>query len=98
MRSRYINRANYSHAEMFGWGLTALFRGRILRHMTIGEQIRAAREAAGVSQSALAGRASVTPSWVSRVEAGGDCSAATLRALAAALGLRLVLAPAGPTE
>lgn len=75
--------------------MTGLFRARILRDMTIGEQIKAAREAAGWSQVDLGRRADVSASWVSRVEAGGvDCSAGVLRALAAALGLRLVLEPA----
>lgn len=68
-----------------------MFHGRILRNMTIGEQIRTAREAAQLSQVDLAVKARVTASWVSRVESGEDCSAGTLRALAVALGRRLVL-------
>ena len=61
------------------------------------EEVREAREAAGVSQRELAARMSTSQAAVARLEAGGtSATLTTLRKAAAALGLELTidLAPA----
>ena len=63
----------------------------------VGEKVREAREAAGVSQRELAVRMSTSQAAVARLEAGGtSATLTTLRKAAAALGLELTidLAPA----
>lgn len=63
----------------------------------VGEKIRAAREATGLSQRELATRMSTSQAAVARLEAGGtSATLATLRKAAAALDRQLAvdLAPA----
>ena len=56
--------------------------------MSLGMNLRAAREGAGLSREVLAVRAGVSASTVSRIEAGGyRPRLATLDALAAVLGV-----------
>jgi len=56
----------------------------------VGERIRAAREAAGLSQRDLAGRMGTSQAAVARLEAGGvGATLTTLHRVAAALGLEL---------
>lgn len=64
----------------------------------VGEKVREAREAVGLSQRELAARMSTSQAAVARLEAGGtSATLATLHKVAAALGLELSidLAPAG---
>ena len=63
----------------------------------VGEKVREAREAAGLSQRELAARMSTSQAAVARLEAGGtSATLATLQKAASALGLELNidLAPA----
>ena len=63
----------------------------------VGEKVREAREAAGLSQRELAVRMSTSQAAVARLEAGGtSATLTTLQKAAAALGLELTidLAPA----
>ena len=63
----------------------------------VGEKVRKAREAAGLSQRELAARMSTSQAAVARLEAGGtSATLATLQEAASALGLELNidLAPA----
>lgn len=53
----------------------------------IANQIKHAREAAGLSQHELAERAGVSRPSAARVEGDGDVNTATLRKIAATLGL-----------
>jgi len=56
----------------------------------VGEQIRAARETAGLSQRELAARMGTSQAAVARLEAGGvGATLTTLHRVAAALGLEL---------
>jgi len=56
----------------------------------VGERIRAAREAAGLSQRDLAARMGTSQAAVARLEAGGvGATLTTLHRVAAALGLEL---------
>jgi ribosome-binding protein aMBF1 (putative translation factor) len=56
----------------------------------VGERIRAAREAAGMSQRDLAARMATSQAAVARLEAGGvGATLTTLHRVAAALGLEL---------
>lgn len=58
----------------------------------VGEKIRAAREAAGLSQRELAARMSTSQAAVARLEAGGvSATLATIRNAAAALGRQLTV-------
>lgn len=58
--------------------------------ITVGEQIRDAREAAGLTQRGLAARMGTSQAAVARLEAGGvGATLTTLQRVAAALGLRL---------
>jgi len=64
----------------------------------VGEKVREAREAVGLSQRELAARMSTSQAAVARLEAGGtSATLTTLHKAAAALGLELSidLAPAG---
>ena len=64
----------------------------------VGEKVREAREAVGLSQRELAARMSTSQAAVARLEAGGtSATLATLHKAAAALGreLSIDLAPAG---
>ena len=63
----------------------------------VGEKVRDAREAAGISQRELAARMSTSQAAVARLEAGGtSATLTTLQKAVAALGLELAadLAPA----
>lgn len=65
--------------------------------LKVGEKVREAREAAGLSQRELAVRMSTSQAAVARLEAGGtSATLTTLHKAATALGLRLAidLAPA----
>ena len=56
--------------------------------LQVGEEIRAGREAAGLSQGELASRLSVSRSMLARMEAGGDgATLAALRRVETALDL-----------
>lgn len=59
--------------------------------MSIGQQIRKARDKQGLTQVELAAKAGVSRPTVARVEAGDDVSTATLEKVAAALGLAIEL-------
>lgn len=59
--------------------------------------ILARGRAAGMTHGALAERAGLTPETLSRLRHKGDCRLATLTALAEAVGLSVVLRPAGAT-
>ena len=64
----------------------------------VGDKVREAREAVGLSQRELAARMSTSQAAVARLEAGGtSATLTTLHKAAAALGLELSidLAPAG---
>lgn len=65
----------------------------------LGTEVRRRREAAGLSQQALASRANIAMRTLARIEQGEDVRLATLDALAAALGTTsaVLLAPA-PSE
>lgn len=64
-------------------------------HVThfIGQQIRKARQDAGLSQRAVAQQAQVTQAQVSRVEQGGDVQMRTLLRIAQTVGLQMQLVP-----
>jgi XRE family transcriptional regulator, regulator of sulfur utilization len=63
--------------------------------LALGSELRAAREAAGLTQVRLAELAAVQQAEVSRIERGlGNPTRDTLLRLAAVLGLRLALVPA----
>jgi transcriptional regulator with XRE-family HTH domain len=56
----------------------------------VGERVRAAREAAGLSQRELAARMGTSQAAIARLEAGGvGATLTTLQRVAAALGLEL---------
>lgn len=59
--------------------------------MSLGDEIRAARQERQWSQQQLAEVAGVSRPTVARVEGGEDVSTATLEKVAAALGLRVTL-------
>lgn len=59
--------------------------------MSLGNQIKDARIAHGLTQTELAVKAGVSRPTVARVEAGDDVSTATLEKVAAALGLAIEL-------
>lgn len=59
--------------------------------MSLGDEIRAARQERQWSQQQLAEAAGVSRPTVARVEGGEDVSTATLEKVAAALGLRVTL-------
>lgn len=61
------------------------------KRMVLSDEIRAARQKHGWSQSALALEAGVSRPTVARVELGHDVSTATLGKVAAALELKLEL-------
>lgn len=58
---------------------------------TIAHGVRTSRRGRGWSQSQLAERAGVSRPTVARIEGGQDVSMSTLRQVAGALGLNLVL-------
>lgn len=63
--------------------------------------LRARRMLQGLSQKALSAKAGIPRSQIARVEGSCDTRLSTLRRLAKALGLNLILAPAaegGPAE
>jgi len=65
--------------------------------MEVGEKVRGAREAAGLTQRDLAARMSTSQAAVARLEAGGtSATLATLHKAAAAIGMTVTvdLAPA----
>ena len=62
--------------------------------MSIGQQIRNARDKQGLTQVELAARAGVSRPTVARVELGAAISIATLEKIADALGLDVGLMPA----
>ena len=58
----------------------------------LAERVREARESLGITQAALASRIGSTQPAIARLESGGSCpSFETLRRIAAALGLELVV-------
>jgi ribosome-binding protein aMBF1 (putative translation factor) len=60
--------------------------------ISVGEQIRDAREAAGLSQRELAARMGTSQAAVARLEAGGvGATLTTLQKVAAALDLRIAV-------
>jgi transcriptional regulator with XRE-family HTH domain len=59
--------------------------------MSLGGQIKDARNHQGFTQTELAERAGVSRPTVARVESGDDVSTATLEKVAAALGLKVEL-------
>lgn len=59
--------------------------------MSLGGQIKDARNQQGLTQTELAERAGVSRPTVARVESGDDVSTATLEKVAAALGLTVEL-------
>lgn len=61
--------------------------------MSIGQQIRKARNKQGLTQTELAAKAGVSRPTVARVELGVAISIATLEKIAYALGLDLSLIP-----
>ncbi|WP_277212705.1 helix-turn-helix transcriptional regulator [Isoptericola croceus] len=67
--------------------------------VALGAELRAAREAAGLTQVRLAELTAVQQAEVSRIERGlGNPTRDTLLRLAAVLGLRLALVPANTAE
>ncbi|HEX8083319.1 MAG TPA: helix-turn-helix transcriptional regulator [Solirubrobacteraceae bacterium] len=54
----------------------------------MGEAIKRARLARGMTQRELAERADADVTWLSRLEAGGNPAWGTIKRVAAALGLR----------
>lgn len=63
-------------------------------NMSIGQQIRNARDKQGLTQTELAAKAGVSRPTVARVELGVAISIATLERIADALGLDVGLVPA----
>lgn len=63
---------------------------------TLAEQVRAAREARGLSQAALAEAAGLRQATVAEVEGGTNVKADSLARLAVALGVPLVIHPDVP--
>ncbi len=59
--------------------------------MSLGSQLKDARNRQGLTQAELAERAGVSRPTVARVESGDDVSTATLEKVAAALGLTIEL-------
>lgn len=59
--------------------------------MSLGGQIKDARNQQGLTQTELAAKAGVSRPTVARVESGDDVSTATLEKVAAALGLKVEL-------
>lgn len=59
--------------------------------MSLGSQIKDARNQQGLTQTELAEKAGVSRPTVARVESGEDVSTATLEKVAAALGLAIEL-------
>jgi ribosome-binding protein aMBF1 (putative translation factor) len=60
--------------------------------LDVGEQVREAREAAGLSQRELARRMGTSQAAVARLEAGGTgATLTTLQRVAAALGLKITV-------
>lgn len=59
--------------------------------MSLGGQIKDARNQQGLTQTELAAKAGVSRPTVARVESGDDVSTATLEKVAAALGLAIEL-------
>lgn len=57
--------------------------------LTTSKNVREAREAAGLTQQALASRAEIALRTLARIEAGEDCTVRTLARIALALGVPL---------
>ena len=92
LRNRRVNAMTSAERAEFD---EALATARLA--IDVGEKVREAREAAGLSQRELAVRMSTSQAAVARLEAGGtSATLTTLQKAAAALGLELTidLAPA----
>ena len=92
LRNRRLNAMNSAERAEFD---EALASARLA--IEVGEKVREARGAAGLSQRELAARMSTSQAAVARLEAGGtSATLATLQKAASALGLELNidLAPA----
>ena len=92
LRNRRVNAMTSAERAEFDEALTT---ARLA--IDVGEKVREAREAAGLSQRELAVRMSTSQAAVARLEAGGtSATLTTLQKAAAGLGLELTidLAPA----
>ena len=92
LRNRRLNAMTSAERAEFDVALAA---ARLA--IEVGEKVRDAREAAGISQCELAARMSTSQAAVARLEAGGtSATLTTLQKAVAALGLELAvdLAPA----
>ena len=92
LRNRRVNAMTSAERAEFDEALASAHLA-----IEVGEKVREAREAAGVSQRELAVRMSTSQAAVARLEVGGSSATlTTLRKAAAALGLELTidLAPA----
>ena len=87
LRNRRVNAMTSAERAQFD---EALATARLA--IDVGEKVREAREAAGLSQRELAVRMSTSQAAVARLEAGGtSATLTTLQKAAAALGLELTI-------